>query len=350
MTMTIFSENWQQFLTAQGATFSHGELTGFNGTAPNNLDITSSTYVSPLTQRALLTCAGPEAFKFLQGQVTCNVDDLHQPQARLGAHCTHKGRMIASFVAFATHSDTIALSVNSGCLDALKTALGKYIVFSKAKLAVADNQVGVGIAGSNAETVLKTLFGDVPDSIYATVTSNSGTVIRIAQQQFECWLSEEVAMEVWSKMQPECQAIGNNDWDRLCIQQGLAEVRAQTIEEFIPQMLNFEPRDGISYSKGCYTGQEVVARMTYLGKLKRHTYRMELAGTQQLLPGTPVYAAQSTQSAGHIVMSATTHCGNTACLVCVTDQAVSDNGVFLDQAGEQKFEILPLPYAITKAE
>lgn len=343
--MSNQNTSWLTFLEQQGLTLSSAEAL-----CQPPVDTDSTTLICPLTHYQLLTVTGPDSFKFLQGQVTCNVEELRQSASRMGAHCTHKGRMIANFRAFALSEQSIGLSLYTGCLEPLKTALQKYIVFSKAQLAENSDLVPLGIAGPQAAALLQTIFPTLAVSQFATTTTNADHALCITPNIFECWLTPETAQQLWLAAAPDCKAGNTIDWDLLKIRQGIADVRAETVDMFIPQMLNLDQLGGINYKKGCYTGQEVVARMTYLGKLKRHTYRAEIKNATAPQPGTDLYSPTANQSVGNVVMAAATGNGQYECLICVTDQAVAADAVYLDQEQQQKFKTLSLPYAITDAK
>ena len=247
------------------------------------------TCVVPRVNRALLRVSGPDAVKFLQGQCTCDLNQLTDGELLLGAHCTHKGRMNSSFVIAPLASDAIGLQIHSSITEHAFTSLKKYIVFSKAEIAVADDIGSVYLAGPEAEKILRKL--DLfPPSAGRFFQAGRITLLQHAENQFEIWAPEETLLDV-------CQSAPvlatENQVDLLGVRRGIGEIRAETVEEFIPQDLNFQFTGGVSFSKGCYTGQEIIARMHYKGKIKKHMYR----GVADV-PGLPVPATAIVDSAG----------------------------------------------------
>ncbi len=347
--MNSTNNDWLTFLSEHGAIINNGHVEQFKSPAQPQPNSDQKTFISPLTERRLLSVTGADAYKFLQGQVTCDTEDLRREQMRSGAHCTHKGRMIASFRAFSLADHSIGLSLNEGCLEPLKNSLSKYIVFSKAKLADEQKLIGLGVSGKAATEVLSTIFTNLNAKPYSSTETNGCLALCLATDHYECWLTPEVARQFWGEASAQCQPAGESYWNLLCIRQGLSEVRAETVEMFIPQMLNFDQLNGISYKKGCYTGQEVVARMTYLGKLKRHTYRAALPTTNTPTIGADLYTSESGQSIGNIVMAAATPEGDVECLICATDLAVAADAIYIDKTLQQKLKTLTLPYAINSS-
>jgi folate-binding protein YgfZ len=298
----------------------------------------------------LLILKGPEAQKFLQGQVTCDVKQLAISDGRsktiLGAHCTHKGRMLFSFLACQLDEQTIALSIYSSLLAGALTQLKKYSMFSKVELIDASESYRI-IAYKGQDTApLEALGLSIPSLVGEAIHHTSGiSVIKIDDDRFELWVSSENTQQITAFNSLES---ADKQWCIDNIKQGIAEVRPETVEEFIPQMLNFQVlREAISFTKGCYTGQEVVARMHYLGKLKKHLYRFSVDTNAQLPPNTPLYSPDKNQAIGHVALSASTENGQIL-LAVVTEESVNSDQIFIDQDFQQKLQLHPLPYAITK--
>ncbi|MFL0797013.1 MAG: hypothetical protein K6L73_05930 [Cellvibrionaceae bacterium] len=292
-----------------------------------------------LDDYALVSVTGPDAEKFLQGQVTCDIRQLAEGAALLGAHCNHKGRAIISFRAARTADETLMLRLHKSLLETALQALSKYVVFSKAELSDASEDYQLlGFSGEGATAQITEWFGTTPE-VNQSLTNELGTVTCVSPQRYECWLKKEHSLKA------NTQACSG--WQLLDIETGIGEVRAETREEFIPQFLNFDRLEGISFNKGCYTGQEVVARMHYLGKQKRRMYRFAvegISGTTENVevptPGTPLM--DNGKNVGDVVSAAINPNNNKIELLAVI------NGEDKSPAlGEQPLTQLPLPYSIT---
>jgi len=318
------------------------------------MSLEPSTQFIDISDHGLLLIKGPDAKKFLQGQVTCDVNTLNfsdgQNQTNLGAHCTHKGRMLFSFRACMVDEHTIGLSMHKDLITSALSALKKYSVFSKVELSDGtDDYHLIGFVGNNVSS-LERIIPTLPDTPNTATQYQGMTAICINSNRYECWIPNAKVSPVieLSSTQTDSNQEHINTWSALNIADGIGEVRPETVEEFIPQMLNYQIiGNAISFKKGCYTGQEVVARMHYLGKLKRHMYRFSTDSNTTITAGTPLYTPDSSQAIGHIVVSAHVENGQ-ECLAVVTEDAFNDNKVHIGDNCENKLQALTLPYAIPK--
>ena len=305
--------------------------------------LSEQTCIIPRVNHAQLQVSGPDTQKFLQGQCTCDLNRLESVEFLLGAHCTHKGRMNSSFVIAPLASGAMGLQVHSGIIDHALASLKKYIVFSKAEIAVADNMGSVYLTGPDAENILRELglTAPSPGKFYQ---SDQITVLQHAQHQFEIWSREETLLGL-------CQSApvltAENYVDLLNIRRGIGEVRAETIEEFIPQDLNFQLTGGVSFSKGCYTGQEIIARMHYKGKIKKHMYRGVADAGNPPAPATPIVDGAD-KNVGKIVFAAHNENRQAVFLALVNDDATEGETFSSGPDSRAKISWQPLPYAIPK--
>lgn len=326
------------------------DWTTFLHTETPELAYGGDTQLADLTPWGLLTIKGPDTLKFLQGQLSCDVQMLQDNISTLGAHCTHQGRAISCFRAFMLDSDAVALSMPNAIMASASTALAKYIVFSKAEIDDSNSAYcGLGLAGPEAASLIASHLGGTPAAVEEVSPLAQGYVIKLAEQRFECWLKPEAAISFWREVAGNCQRASHNDWQLLNIQAGIPELQAETVETFIPQMLNLQALGGVNFHKGCYTGQEVVARMEYRGKLKRPMYRIGfgLAANEALpQPGQALFAADKNQSVGNIVIAARAEGNKGEALAVLTSSSVEAGDTFLDEEKSKKLAILDLPYAI----
>ena len=311
----------------------------------------SNTQLVDLSHQGLITVTGPDAAKFLQGQVTCDITDLEQA-SRLGAHCTHKGRAISSFRAARLADEKIALRLPKSILASAQQALAKYIVFSKAELADAsDDYSRIGLAGPTANALLTEHLAAPPSDVQGVCHLPNGCIIKLSEQRFECWIAAADGKTLWDKLQPACSISDAEAWTLLDIRDGYGEVRPETLEAFIPQLLNYQLIDGISFQKGCYSGQEVIARMHYRGKLKRQMFRVSFPSGEALpLPGTDIYTDKGTQSVGTIVIAAPAEESRAEALAVITRDAALSDSAYLDLTQTTQLKVLPLPYSLNEKD
>lgn len=289
---------------------------------------------------------GPDAAKFLQGQVTCDINQLtHTPtESMLGAHCTHKGRALFVFRAVALDAESILLIIPSSMEDIALAALKKYAVFSKVALSISDYRW----------LMVATPLGALP------LIHHPGTnKVAINSLQITIGLDEHVSLvgqpnwesleSCWQTLSESSAAQPPSFTDYWFIELGLAHIVPATHELYVPQMLNLQATaQGISFKKGCYTGQEVVARMAYLGKLKKRTYKIEIASTGTLAAQAALFDEQG-KKVGHTLTAAPDYTRENYWLaLAVIDNNRVDHALFADEECHQIVNLAALPYAIPK--
>lgn len=342
--------NWNEFLNRQMVDKTPSDFV--QSVIPD-----LATYLVALKHHGLLTVEGPDAAKFLQGQVTCDLRELDNQTTRLGAQCTLKGRMLVSFRALQLDAERVFLRMPSGLVEKAMATFGKYIVFSKAKLHDRrDNYCCIGLYGPHAETLIGQIFGANPGVQDAWLNDTwcnleGNVIIKLDHQRYECWLTPDQAQKNWLALEAAgCEIAGENLWTLLDIRAGIGEVRPETSETFTPQALNYQLVNGINFRKGCYTGQEIVARLHYRGTLKQHMYRLGVAlpeGVSLPAPGSAVVNAEQ-RNIGEIVLAAHSGPGTAEVLAVVNDAHLGE--AYLPANPPQKLEQLALPYAIPSEE
>lgn len=251
-----------------------------------------------------LQISGPDSAKFLQGQLTCDIATATTTHATPGAHCSPKGRMLSSFLIAQRSADAFWLRVRSDIAEPASAALKKYMVFSKATLTEQPQLFGVGLQGPEAADAVAAVAGAIPSAQFGVVQTAGGLFVQLdaEAQRFEAWLPLDEA-EALARHCASFAPIGSAFWRWLDIRAGMASIGAATTDTLIPQMLNYHLNGGVSFTKGCYTGQEIVARTQYRGQVKRHLLRTETTasatGTTPL-PGTDVLGSDG-RAVGQII-------------------------------------------------
>jgi folate-binding protein YgfZ len=288
------NQNWTQFLLSQHAVFTQDNHISFAPTAQQ-----SGKQIHPVAHLAVLKVTGKDAAKLLQGQITCNANDITDNQGNLGALCNPKGRAVATFILI-KRSDRFLMVLPVELLPTVKNRLQKYVL--RADVALADGSEEFCLIGLRQDDASKSDLGQLFStrqegvvSINLSSRQNRSLIIAEASQAAGFW-NEKVQLENF-------QPAGSEKWRYLDLISGLPWLGAATSEEFVPQMLNLDKLGGISFSKGCYTGQEIVARTHYLGKIKRALFLAECDGTAAPPPNSIIVdkAADPEQSAGNIV-------------------------------------------------
>ena len=298
--------------------------------------------MTAMLDHRLLQVAGRDGMTFLQGQLTCDLRRLEQQEVLFGAHCNAKGRMISSAVLANTDDKSIGLRLHASLAEPALAALKKYIVFSKATITAAD-RVAIALLG---DTATAKPLGELPERGRFAIRDGL-TLVHHTSGLLEIWAEPARAMALWQQLCPLTAPADTTSLSRHWVEQGIAEVQAATMEEFIPQMLNYHLIDGISFKKGCYTGQEIVARMHYKGQLKKHTYRITGTGSDGPEVGEELMCASDPQKvAGKVVAGAKEAAGWTGLVVATSSLYESETALIATSSGAQ-FGWDALPYAIT---
>jgi folate-binding protein YgfZ len=296
--------------------------------------------LAALTDRRVLRASGPDAFDYLQNLLTNDVKTLTPGESRLAGFCTPKGRLLALFSVLRDpwQPDDLLLVLPADLADALHKRLSMYILRSKVKLTDASGEFALfGLAGVAADALPA-----LPSGV-AAVPLN-----RLTAPCLHLLLVRggDLADAALPALAVQFAPIGAAAWRAIEIGSGFPIVRAATQEAFVPQMLNLELQavGGVNFRKGCYPGQEIVARTQYLGKIKRRTYHARIAAGGAV-PGTPVFAPETgDQPCGSIVNAAPARDGGQTVLVCVQSGAVEGGAIHLGASDGPRLELLTLPY------
>lgn len=304
-----------------------------------------SAFFCPLSHEGVLAVRGPDASKFLQGQLTCNLNYLSDTQSSLGARCNQKGRMQSSF-RLVLDGDGCLLAMASELIETQLADLKKYAVFSKAKLSDESPQwARFGL--TNGQAVLDALGLGLPEEDGAVVRAAGLIAVRVSNARAELWVPADQADSLRQQLAAQLPQGDLNQWLLGQIRAGLGQVMPQTRELFIPQMLNLQAVGGVSFKKGCYTGQEIVARMQYLGKLKRRLYRLALPAGELPAPGTPLFSPTHNSAIGEVVLAAQAP-QQIELLAVLQAEAVEGGNLHLGALEGPSLQLLDLPYQLDR--
>lgn len=302
----------------------------------------SGGIIAPLPGLGVLHVAGADAIEFLQNQLTQSVNDLPIDESRIAAWCNAKGRTRA--LLRVVHSDTgILLIGNAAVLKAIQPKLQMFILRAQVALTnLSEEESVLGLAGPAAESLLTETAGNLPTEAGGVTRAGDLHVIALPGAEGLRYLliaPRAEAAQLHERLAEALTPANEEFWRLLEIHAGIPDVVTETMETLIPTMMNLEPLGGISYKKGCYPGQEVVARMHYLGKLKRRLYRLQVAGDPPL-PGAKIVDAKGAE-AGSVVIAAAAADANAELLAVLRIDAAEAGGLTLD---ELNLTLLNLPY------
>ena len=305
--------------------------------------MTDSASFTSLSHEGVLAVRGSDAKAFLQGQITCHLAYVNDQRSSLGARCTPKGRMLSSFRVL-LENDGYLLAMEKEILIAQLAEMQKYAVFSKSKLSD-DSAHWSRFGVYQGDAALSALGIDLPSEINSTVHHNHMIAVRVSANLTELWSKSDEGPCLRKRLLNLLPEAPLNTWQLGMIRSGIGHVSPATREQFIPQMLNLPALDAVSFKKGCYTGQEIVARMQYLGKLKRHMYRFQLAGNDIPEPGTALFSPVHSSAVGEVVSAARSEHG-IELLATALDDAASDGRIYLDGNENNLLEQLSIPYSL----
>lgn len=314
-----------------------------------------------LSQYGLIVVAGPDAASFMQGQFTNDVTKVDSEHAQLNAFCSNKGRMISNFTLF-RYQENYFISIHKSLVETTIEHLQGYILSAQVAVQdVTEQLVPIGICGEIATKKLADMLQTSADTTLTnaqhSVSANSDYIaIKTADDmpRYHVFSEMEKAKKLWSSLNDEVTTVHNSAWEYLNIQAGIPVISENTQEMFVPQMANMELLGAVNFKKGCYTGQEIIARMHYLGKLKKRMYKVHIATTDKAqIPqaGDKVLAenARSGQNTGMLISAQPNPDGGYDALSVLQIADAQSALTLLDENGPS-ITVKILPYSFEKDE
>jgi tRNA-modifying protein YgfZ len=294
--------------------------------------------VATLTHLGVIQITGEDAAKFIHGQLTQDFSLLDQTEARLAAFCTAKGRMQATFIGFKRPNGDILLVCSRDVLAPTLKRLSMFVMRAKAKLTDASDQFAVyGLTGDATKTI-----ATHANSTWAKADLDAKTIVNLYPAD---GVARQLCVAPMGEHQPAGETVPLEVWQWGEVRSGVATLTAPVVEAFVPQMLNYESIGGVNFKKGCYPGQEIVARSQFRGTLKRRTF-LAHADVAMAVGDEVFSAADADQPAGLVVQSAAAPPGGFDALVSVQLSAVDAGALHLKSALGAALLLLPLPYSL----
>ncbi|MDX2220255.1 MAG: folate-binding protein YgfZ [Burkholderiales bacterium] len=340
---------WRSFLEARGASFAGTQVEHFGQPDAEQRALGSRPVLCDLSHLGLILASGDDARGFLHGQLTNDVEQLAPDRAQWNGYCTPKGRLLASFLLWPAKQGYMLL-LPQALADATVKRLRMFVLRSKVKLDdVSAQWVRFGVAGPGAADAVAALVEALPAGSMQSTHQPGLRIIRLDSDRLILVGSPEVMKPLWEQLAATCTPASANAWDWHAIGAGIPEIREATRESFVPQMINFDLMGGVSFKKGCYPGQEIVARTQYRGILKRRMMRATVAASSDSTPasGDAVYAeAFGDQAAGEIVLAARGPDGVCQVLVAAQIEGLRQ-GLRWKTPDGPLLELATLPYPVT---
>lgn len=340
-------EQWQQYLQQNGAQFEDNVVLHFGSPEQERQAALQGDILTDLSYFGIIKVSGSDAAKFLQGQLTNDVLQVNANQSQLTAWCNPKGRIIVNLRLF-KHQGAYYLFLPQASVEMTLKRLRMYILRAAVQLEDVSHQlVRLGIAGEQSTSLIADNLKCIPPAaINASLTLETTTIIRVQGAQPRYLLFTETPQMIWSPLAQFARPVGAAIWQWLDILAGLPQIVPATSEEFVPQMINYSLIGGVNFKKGCYTGQEIVARMQYLGTLKRRMYLAKIDTTSLPQPGDALYVSSEPQSVGKIVNAQWHPHGGVVVLAVIQITHAEQDEIHWQTPLGEKLHWLGLPYPV----
>ena len=347
------SSQWLAHLAAAGAKIKStdtGEIEAFAELQTEAKFVLSGNCICPLSHYGVIQVTGSDAQAFLQGQTSNDITEVSDTHGQLNSYSHPKGRVLALF-RLLKQDKRYLMVLPREILSATINRLRMFVMRSDVQLEDVSEQVMIiGASGEHISTLLPAW----PGKMDAVACSDSLIVTQIPGSHTRALIlgDSETMINLWDALQGKATPVGHNVWHRLDIQAGLPEIYTSSMESFIPQMINLDLLGAINFKKGCYPGQEIVARMHYLGNLKKRMYAVEFSSELAPKIGEKIYtsAGESNQSSGNLLRFAVNG-ENTYCGLAVIQIAAIDTGneIYIESNRQNALKITTLPYSLEKA-
>jgi folate-binding protein YgfZ len=283
----------------------------------------SGAAVTPITHFDLLRFHGRDAKAFLQGQLTCDLDQVMSDQAQFGGYCTPKGRLLANFMLW---SDTqgYLMHLPADVCASVADRLRKFVLRSDVRIERESGLRALGLAGPAAPALLQQALGALPHRRLAITADARASVVRLPGESFVVFAASTAMAALWELLAKRAVPAGAECWNWVQIEAGVPWITVATQDQFLPQMIGLDALGGVSFDKGCYTGQEIVARTHYLGEVKR---KLRLAHTRGRI------------RAGDALLAAGRQCGTVLNEASIPGEGWALLAVVSEQAGAEAVQI-----------
>ncbi|MDR2508228.1 MAG: folate-binding protein YgfZ [Candidatus Accumulibacter sp.] len=311
--------SWLEFLADSGARALSGNADiAFDDETAESAAARDSTVVCPLTHLGLIAFSGDDAKTYLHNLLTSDVNRLEDCALQYSAWCSPKGRILSNFILCRADGAYRAL-LSAGLIETTLKRLRMYVLRSKVTL-TEEPAALIGLSGPEAAGILTALALPAPES--GAAAFDGGTLLRLDPLRYIVTAETDRAIELWEKIERKAPPVGNSAWRWLDIRAGIPLITEASAEKFVPQMIGLDKIGGVSFTKGCYPGQEIVARSHYLGQIKRHLCRLHLTLGETPRAGEDIFDSENAGTAcGTLICAAPSPQGGFDALAVLKDEA-----------------------------
>jgi hypothetical protein len=342
------NQDWQNFLSQQGAHLQDGVVQDFGNLQAELLATRDSTIICDLSQFGTLKVTGEEAQKFLQNLFSNDISAVNAGSAQLSSFNSPKGRMLATFTVWQSNGDYL-LQLPLSLAAAMHKKLSMFVLRSKVKISnVSDEAICLGLAGKDADKLIHELLGTLPENNWSVLQKDSICVIRLSADRYQISTTVSQATVLWDKLSKHSKKSGSACWDWLNIRAGIPVVTPATQELFVLQMANLDVLGGVSFKKGCYPGQEIVARTHYLGKQKRRMFLAHIESDITPEAGNELFSEDMpAQPCGTVINACRAPDGGHDLLAVIQIVSHDANRVHLESIQGSLLQFMQLPYSLS---
>ncbi len=303
-----------------------------------------------LSDYGLIKIEGDDAETFLHAQFTNDLQHgVDDSRSQLSAYCSPKGRILALFRIYKSNN-IYYLSMPREIVEATHKRLSMFVLMSKVTLENVSDSIGqLGVAGPGIEEKLKALVGQPPEEMDGVAVSDAVTIIRIPgpYPRFLLLGATDEIGSLSTKLTTFATEVSPNAWELLDIRAAIPVIHQANVDAFVPQMVNLQAIDGLNFKKGCFPGQEIVARMQYLGKLKRRMYLVHSDCEDVATTGDAIYVHESEpRKVGTVVMAQPAPQGGSDLLIVAEIEATDTQALHQLENAESPLQLMELPYSL----
>lgn len=299
-----------------------------------------------LDASALIAAGGPDAGAFLHTQLTSDVASLAVRHTQYSGYCSPKGRLLATFLLW-RESDRLLLQLPRSLCETMRSRLAKFVMRSKVSLTDATAEYRLfGLWGAGAAEIAASLTGGAPSQAHEVSTAGDLALTRLTLDRYVI-IARGAGSATGEALATHAAARPAFAWSQQEIEAGIPVITPETQEQFVPQMVNLDLIGGVSYTKGCYPGQEIVARTHYLGRIKQRMFRIHVDGSQPPASGDSLYSPEfGEQACGTILNAAPAADAGFDALAVLQTASAAGGPVHLRGLGGPAVELKQLPYSV----
>ena len=338
--------DWKAILRTDGNKIAGAELHSGDNTAAAALD---QAVMSPLPEHAVIVIRGKDAAEFLHAQFTTDITNCDRPARRFSAYCSPAGRVLATLHVVPV-ADGFLLHVPNAIAQSLISKLRIYVLRADVTIETGnDTWLSLGLSAPNLSDLIEPVLGSSSDAIGSVLSQppQYGLYVRGPQPRMIMIAPAESMIELWSTLQTEFHVIDSGAWRLFDIKAGVPQLDATTSDRFTAQGLNLDLIDAIDFTKGCYPGQEIIARVHYRGRTKQRMFRFRVETDRTPAPGDLVYdPKRPDQTGGYVLSAARAPDGGTELLAVLRIADWRNGDLRLESITGPVLEPLSLPYSI----